>query len=294
MSEALLLEDTVPAARLRHRIALGLAWIDALGQAGADGASSTVLERIGDFALVQAFERHHGGRFALRYAGLVKKRLDRAHGAGLDTDWRLHVHAPARPGQPAFDAHGDARRYVPRRLRLAAVFDGAGPAPSPANIRRPWLWPGAAYPFPATATLARGSVRRGASPATAVALPWARIFATTPSTQADFGLATVVGCGHGDDRGEYVLALDARAVSGAALGNPVMVRLWAYAPPPAPPAAGDTFLGLVYEDGGSAADSEILRGRAVPPEYTLNQSRVIGLRLGETRAGPDTAFLFGP
>jgi hypothetical protein len=294
MNGALLLEDTVLAADLRHRLALGLAWVDAIGQTSALGSLGTVLERIGDLALVQAFERHRGGRFALRYAGLVKKRMDRARGAGLDTDWRLHVHAPARPDQAAFDVHGDARLYVPRRLRLAVVFDGAEPAAAPSNIRSAWLWPGAAYPFPAAATLVRGSVRRGAPPAGASALPWARIFATTPASQTVFSLSTIVGCGHGDDRGEYVLALDARAVSGDALANPVTVRLWAYAPPPTPPAPGDSLFGLEFENGGIAADSEILRGRAVPPEYTLNQSRMIDLRLGETRAGADTAFLFGP
>lgn len=292
MSGALLIQDTMPAALLRHRLALGVAWVDAISQTGARGPLSTILDQIGAYRLALPFERHRSDRFALRYAGAIQKRIDKAIAEGDPTDWQVHVHAPAQMDSAPYDPAQDARTYVPRRLQMAPLFPGAEPVP--VNIRTPWLWPGSAYPFPATATLIRGSVRRGLDPASAVPLRWARVFATTPAAETDFALATVVGCGHGDDRGEYVLALGARAVSGATLVNPLQVRLWAFAPPPAVPDPADSLLGMPLENGGGAVLNDILRGTSVPPGYTAQQSKVIALRLGETRGQPESAFLFGP
>lgn len=288
MSAGLLFE-TVPAALLRHRLALGLAWIDAISRNGAAGTLSTILERIGAFPLQQAFDRHRGDRFALRYAARVRQRIDKAVADGLDTDVHVHVHAPAQGGRPGFDPAQDARTYVPRRLQLALAVEDGAPALTPANIRAPWLWPGSAYAFPATATLVRGSVRRDAAP-----VRWARLFATTPAAETDFSLATLVGCAHGDERGEFVLALGANAVSGAALVNPVHVRLWAFVAPPGAVDPKDSFLGLPLENAGAALDGAVLRGTAVPPAYTDQQSTTLALRLGETYGEPDATFLFGP
>jgi hypothetical protein len=293
MSAALLF-DTVPAAMLRHRLALGLAWTDAISGNGATGTLSTILERIGAFPLQQAFDRHRGDRFALHYAARVRQRIDKAVAGGIDTDVQLHVHAPARSGRMDFDPLQDARTYVPRRLQLALAMAAGEPALTPANIRAPWLWPGATYPFPATATLVRGSVRRGADLATAAPVRWARVFATTPAAETDFALATLAGCAHGDERGEFVLALGANAVSGAALVNPVNVRLWAFAAPPGAVDPADSFLGLPLEHAGAAQDGAVLRGTAVPPAYTEQQSATLALRLGETHGQPATTFLFGP
>jgi hypothetical protein len=295
MTAGLRVEDTVLGAELHHRLALGVSWIDGVTQIGAYGPLTTILENIGIYYLHKPFDRHNSDRFALRYAGLIKKRLDKAFKDGLSTDCYVVGHGSRQMGQAIFDSQQDVRIYVPRRLQMAVVFTGSEPAPTPSNIRTPWLWPGATYPFHPTATLIRGRVRRGATLATSTHLRWARIFATIPQTEAIFNQATVVGCGHGDDRGEFVLVLDARAVSGASLKNPVLVRLWAFVPPP--PAQidpRDSFLGLPLENGGTAAINDVLRGRGVPTEYTLQQSKILELRLGETRGGPDTTFLFAP
>lgn len=283
---AAILFDTIPATLLRHRLALGVCWVDAITRNGASGPLSTILARIGTFPLQQAFERHRRDSFALRYAGLLKKHIDKAVLEATSTNLQLHVHAPAQAGRVAFDPLQDARVYVPRRLQMAPVLVGGAPAPTPVNMRTGWLWPGAAYPFAATATLVRGSVRRAAGP-----VRWARIFATTPVAELDFSLATVVGCGHGDERGEFVLALGANAVSGAALVNPVDVRLWAFAPPVAALDPADSFLGLPLEDAGAALAGDILRGTAVPPAYTERHSTTLALRLGETHGAN---LLFGP
>jgi hypothetical protein len=76
---------------------------------------------------------------------------------------------------------------VPRRLSMKLVLDAGSPASSTANMRAPWLWPGASYPFAATSTLIRGRVLRGLSANTATSLPWARLFATVPDTELVFG-----------------------------------------------------------------------------------------------------------
>lgn len=263
---AAVLFDTVPAAMLRHRLALGVTCVDAIRRNGATGSLSTTLERIGAAPLRQAFDRHRDDRFALRYAGRIKQRIDKAV---LDaTPVSLHITVDAA-----------ARTYVSRRLQLTLVLQDDVPAPTPANTRALWVWPGAAYPFPATATLLRGSVNRGGGP-----VRWSRVFATTPATETDFALATIVGCAHGDERGEFVLALGSNAVSGAALVNPVQVRLWAFTAPVAPQDPP-------LEDAGVALDSAILRGAAVPPTYTEQQSMTVALRLGEAHGA---SFSFGP
>ena len=124
-------------------------------------------------------------------------------------------------------------------------------------------------------------------------LPWARLFATVPSTETVFSQAQIVGCGHGDGRGEFVLALDAKASTGAALKNPVPVRLWAFVPPAGPNLHPDDPLAqLPVEMCGTAVDSSVIRGLAVPPGYSVQQSRDLALRLGETLSGSGAEFLF--
>lgn len=295
MTTVLRLEDTVLASELRHRLALGLGWVDAVVRGPAAGSLTSIAHSVGPYRLDMVMERHRSDRFALRYAGLLRKRLDKAIADGLDTSLLVHVHAPAQAGHASFDATSGARLYVPRRLRFGMVLQQGTPVPAPVNIRAPWLWPGSAYPFPATCTLVRGRLRRGASLSSSTALRWGRVFATVPENEATFAQATIVGTGHGDDRGEYVLALDPRAVSGASLKNPVRVRLWAWVPPAGLPLdASDSFLGLPEENAGTVQSSAILRGQALPVAWTVSQSRIVDLQLGETLSSADTTFLFNP
>lgn len=288
------ISDTVQVSELRHRLALGLAWIDSTSQIATFGTLATILEKIGAHPVNQPFEVHRADRFALRYAGIIQKRLDKAIKDGTSTDWQIHVHGGRSSAALTYDPATDPRLYVPRRLRFSLVFKDGVPAPSPVNMRTPWLWPGAAYPFPATSTIIRGRVLRGAALATAKPVRWARLFVTTPESETVFNNATIVGCGHGDDRGEFVMALDSRAVSGAALKNPVQLRLWAYIPPAGPVHPEDPLDGLPLEIGGTAVLNNILRGIAIPTTYTLQKSSSISLQLGETKNDASTTFLFPP
>ena len=88
------------------------------------------------------------------------------------------------------------RVYVPRRIRVPL-----------AHYReiRPTLFPGAAYPLASRATGLRGRVVRTVLDGTPVA--WARVVASI--NDQDIAYA------HGDDRGEFLLILPPRAMSGS-------------------------------------------------------------------------------
>ena len=93
-----------------------------------------------------------------------------------------------------------ARRYVPRRLRIPILTKAAADAaPAARRVRRPVMFPGAAYDV-ADATGVRGRVVRGGQ-----AMRWARVVARLP------GAGPVVGRAHGDDRGEFLLLIGAEA-----------------------------------------------------------------------------------
>lgn len=123
------------------------------------------------------------------------------------------------------------RRFVPRRLRLPIVKKNDDPDKFPYTdrVRRPALFPGAAYDVSETATGLRGRVLRSVKPA--VPLRWARIEARLPN-----GLT--IGRAHGDDRGEFLLLLGLLAAVGAPpagdLASPVKVRLTVFGQDPAP------------------------------------------------------------
>ncbi|QNM98661.1 hypothetical protein [Chitinimonas koreensis] len=212
--------------------------------------------------------------------------------AGGGIDWALDLFGGPADSRPGYRPESDPRRHVPRRLAITPVLDGDEPAATPLNIRTPWLWPGAAYPLPANATALRGRVLRGPDLASAAPARWARVVATVPASETDFSLATRVGHGHADERGEYVLALDARAVSGAALSNPVQVRLWAFTTPAALPVDPlDPLADLPREACGTDVVNDVLRGIAIPPAYSASVSQLAAVRLGETASGAVATLL---
>lgn len=162
-----------------------------------------------------ALERREIGRYVLRYA------------PDLDDEDAVVVRLVDR-----------ARRYVPRRLRIPLVvpMPSASPAVTLADVdaslparrmRRPFLWPGAAYPLPSGATGLRGVVRQGG-----VLVPWTRVTATLPI--AGGGAPVVVGRARGDDRGEFLLLITPRAASGGAIPLTLALDLTIEMPPPAP------------------------------------------------------------
>lgn len=287
--------NTVEVARVRHRLALGLHWTDALAGAPAQGTWHALLEKLGPYAMNLAFDSHGAARHALRNAGLLQKRFALALGGGdARCAVRVYAAAPHSPRSPqVYQRALDPRLYVPRRIRFTPVAEGAGPAATPANIRQPWLWPGSAYPLPGNATAVRGRVLRGADLASAAPVPWVRMVATVPASETVFDDAQPAGYAHGDDRGEFVLVLDSRAVGGAALAGTVEVRLWAFLPPPAVVVDdADPLASLPLEEGGADRINAVLRGHVAPPGYVAQAGVVLALRVGETAGGADATLLF--
>ena len=171
-----------------------------------------------------------------------------------------------------------SRQFVARRFRLPPwqlteiLAAEANPPVVPAESRllRPWLAPGSGYRLPRGATSIRGRVAR----ADRTGVRWARLTALGPGNQP-------VGWTQADDRGEFLLMIDGTGTlpPPAPSTLPVDLVVTAADPAPVPPAPDtDQFADLVIEQLIRSAnppvpqdlDSDLLRGRAVPPGYRTN------------------------
>jgi hypothetical protein len=120
----------------------------------------------------------------------------------------------------------DCRRFVPRRLSLPVLAEGSADSrPYTERVRRPALYPGAAYDVSESVTGTRGRVEQGGQP-----VRWARVQALHPLN----GLT--VGRAHCDDRGEFFLLIEPSAAPLEDLTDPLTLnlRVWTPKPPPGP------------------------------------------------------------
>ena len=124
-------------SELRHRLALGLDCRDAVSGLQAAGPLVAELEAIGPFGFLpdRRLDRHGGTRFALAWAGRVRKLMDLAQKRGLDGDWVMRIHGDPAAANGSWDARRDVRRHVPRRLRLRPTLAAGVPVTGPANAR---------------------------------------------------------------------------------------------------------------------------------------------------------------
>ena len=256
-----------------HRLALGVEPIDAhrgwrLGyqlQAIYD-SQQTGLQR-------PPIERHTSNLFSLRYQPGVTTQLDLRF---FDSAERLY-----RPEH-------DRRRIVPRRLGIPiltlADVENAEQADKKAfgrRIRRPGFFPGATYDFSATATGMRGRVVRNNAP-----MRWARIVATLAGT------SVVAGHAHGDDRGEFLLLINANVTTGSALPKPLEIEVSVFGPaaPPTPATPDlpllDPLWDLPVETLAPPGDDDpVATGEELPAGYTANVIRVVQFALGKCLFG---------
>jgi hypothetical protein len=256
-----------------HRLALGVEPMDA--QRG--GRLGYQLQAIYDSQRTglprPPIERHTSNLFSLRYQPGVTTQLDLRF---FDSVERLY-----RPEH-------DRRRVVPRRLRIpiltladvedAELVDKKG---FRRRIRRPWFFPGAAYDFSATATGMRGRVVRNGAP-----MRWARVVATLDNT------SVVVGHAHGDDRGEFLLLINANVTTGSALLKPLKIKVSVFGPTAAPtPATPDLPLldplwDLPVEELAKLGEGDpVTTGEKPPDDYTANDSRFVQFALGKCLFG---------
>ncbi len=169
------------------------------------------------------------------------------------------------------------RRFVPRRLEIPLLDpDVADDRDTEFRIRRPRLFPGAAYPVQRTATGLRGWVVRGDE-----IVRWARIEAVRS------GGDRVLARAHGDDRGEFLLLLGADARPPGDPTGTVELEVRAFGPDSAPSPSSDlrarvdALWDLPVETLPEARDPDpVSRGEALPTGYGRSASRTIQVPLG--------------
>ncbi len=219
-----------------------------------------------------ALDRHPSNRHALLYSASMK----------VPVTIRL------------FDC---VRWYVPRRLQIpiltaaqvltserAATMPAAQPIllppqpPIEARMRRPVLYPGAAYQTDSGATALRARVFRQGQP-----LRWARVEGRDPASNLLLGRA------HSDDRGEFLLIIGSVATPGsvATLADPVPVEVSVFgpnaAPAPDPGRATDPLWDVPLEVASFPGDPDpVSSGEVLPTGYVPSPSstRVVNLPAG--------------
>ena len=253
-----------------HRLALGIEPMDAQRSrrlshelyVGYDAAQ---------FGLPRPpIERHASNLYALRYQPGVTEQLDLRF---FDLSERFY--------QPQYDR----RRIVPRRLRIPLMKLADVEAAElldrkdfKRRIRRPVFFPGAAYAFDAMTTALRGRVMRNGKP-----MRWARVVARLE------GQTVVVGRAHGDDRGEFLLVVNTKDVTGSALPQPLKIEVSVFGPgvvpvpnPPDLPAL-DPLWDLPLEKivANPGTDDPVETGEKLPDGYSANVKPVIEFTLGK-------------
>jgi len=193
------------------RLALGIEALDAQRAGRIPHAIRITFDELPLGARRPDIVRHDSCVFVLLYAP----------GVGAQVSVRL-FDSPERLWRP----EADRRRFVPRRLRVPVLADSvADSRPYTERVRRPALFPGAAYDVSESVTGMRGRVLQGGQP-----VRWARVQALHPAS----GLT--VGRAHCDDRGEFLLLVERVPGPLEDLSDalPLELRVWTPKPPPAP------------------------------------------------------------
>lgn len=208
--------------------------------------------------------------------GLPRPTIDR-HRTGL----HVLLYGPQLTSPVDLRLTDRARRCVPRRLRIPILANAAAEAaPAGRRVRRPVMFPGAAYDV-SDATGVRGRVVRGGQ-----VMRWARVVARLP------GGGPVVGRAHGDDRGEFLLLIGAEAGPIGDLNPPLQVEVTVFGPaaPPLPPAPDhptiDPLWDLPLEQAASPGDPDpVSAGEAQPANYTASIMLPLNLAFGRILSG---------
>jgi len=193
------------------------------------------------------------------------------------------VFPPGMDSPIAIRLYDSARRFVPRRISypIPGAITSAAP---PSRVRRPALYPGAAYDLSQTATGIRGRVTWSQSTANEVPARWVRVEAVINGQ--------LVGRAYGDDRGEFLLVLRSEAGGLGDLPVPLVAQVTVFGPPaPIPISSGDPFGDLPIEILLADPDT-ISPGENLPAGYasTALSSRPVTFELGRLLTNQDKFF----
>ena len=294
-------QSAVGEAPVLHRLALGVEFLDAV-----TGRRVRTDVSVGRELPARLLPRLHAPDWpciTLESKGIGRAQLRYWTTTPKATPIRLRLLDPGR-------------RFVPRRFDLALwrldeiLTADATPTPVPAASRvlRPWLWPGSGTILPGGVTAIRGTVLAQGS---GEPVRWARLTAVRPASGG--GPGDVVGRGHGDERGEFLVVIADTGVLPPPAPSALPIDLQVIARPPGSPPdpnpqdpqalgpdPGDRFGDLVVEDLTHPSnpplpaelDNAVLRGTATPPGYRPNTAVVptltvpVGAELRLTTAIP--------
>lgn len=175
------------------------------------------------------------------------------------------------------------RRFVARRISYPVPADITIASP-PSRVRRPALYPGAAYDVSQTATGIRGRVTWNQSPVNEAPARWVRVEAAINGQ--------IVGRAHGDDRGEFLLLLRNEAGGLGDLPSPLVAQVTVFGPPaPVAMPPGDPFGDLPLETLLADPDT-VSPGEGLPAGYaaTAQSSRAVTFELGRLLTNQDKFF----
>jgi len=119
--------------------------------------------------------------------------------------------------------------------------------------------------------------------------------ASIPFDEPDLAKATLVGVAHGDDRGEYLLLIEPKAIPTTQISGPLKVRLNALRAARA--AAGRrgwrSALGCAAGGRGRCTDAPQLEGKAAPAGFSepAGSAKEPKLTLGQILGGDEFLFL---
>lgn len=193
------------------------------------------------------------------------------------------VYPPSRTSPIAIRLYDRARRFVPRRLSYPIPADVTVASP-PSRVRRPVLFPGAAYDVSPTATGLRGRVTWSASDDDEVPARWVRVEAAINGQ--------IVGRAHGDDRGEFLLLLACEAGGLGDLPSPLEATVTVFGPSGPQTIPDDDPLGDLPLETLDADPDDISAGEQLPDGYaaTAHSSRLVTFELGTLMTGQDNFF----
>lgn len=190
---------------------------------------------------------------------------------------------------PAFDSpiairlYDRSRRFVPRRISYPIPADIHVAAP-PSRIRRPALFPGAAYDVSPAATGMRGRVTWNHAAAGEVQARWVRVQAAINGQ--------IVGLAHGDDRGEFLLMLRTEAGGFGDLPSPLVAQVSVFGPPAPVAIPSNDPLGDLPVETLAADPDTVSGGESLPAGYaaTVHSSRPVTFELGRLLTNQDKFF----
>ncbi|MCC6539699.1 MAG: hypothetical protein IT162_19270 [Bryobacterales bacterium] len=216
--------------------------------------------------------------------GLPRPRVDR-HASCL----HALLYQPSVADSIDIRFEDEERRYVPRQFRYPILtVDAAEVLDYRNRVRRPVLFPGAAYDAVSMATGIRGRVTRAAG---GQVVRWSRVEARLAAG------GEVLARAHGDDRGEFLLLLPPTG-SEAELVDPLPLRIDVFgvaaAPAPATPdlPGQDPCWDLPTEaaaalDPNNPAADDVSAGATLPAGYTATAGRTVDVPLGTILSLPD-------